>query len=162
MDEVIKPIDWAPKYSVSNTGQVIGKRGKPLKPHINHAGYERVIIHVDGVQKCRFVHCLIAEAFLGPKPDGLVCRHLDGNSRNNFISNLEYSTVEVNLADRWEHGTMPAGVHHYKTKLTNRKLRIIHGLSKLGYAQRKIARICSVSQTTVSNVIRNQVTELYE
>ena len=154
MKEVIKPIDWAPQYSVTSTGKIIGQRGKPLKPHINRFGYERVIICDDRVRKCRFVHCLVAEAFLGPKPDGLVCRHLDGNSRNNSISNLEYSTVEVNLADRWEHGTMPI-------KLTNRKLRIVHGLFKLGFTQKRIAHICSVSQSAISYVIRNQITERY-
>jgi hypothetical protein len=53
------------------------------------------------------VHRLILEAFVGPAPDGLECRHLDGDKSNNQISNLCWGTKLENRADRIKHGTMP-------------------------------------------------------
>lgn len=40
---------------------------------------------------------LICEAFSGPCPDGLVCMHLDENSRNNKSGNLQWGTQKQNL-----------------------------------------------------------------
>jgi hypothetical protein len=58
-----------------------------------------------GVQRTEPVHRLVARTFIGPRPDGLVIRHLDGNSLNNHISNLVYGTESQNARDRRTHGT---------------------------------------------------------
>lgn len=51
------------------------------------------------------VHILVAEAFLGPRPEGQEIRHLDGNSLNNYASNLAYGTRSENILDAVRHGT---------------------------------------------------------
>ncbi len=38
----------------------------------------------------RYIHSLVAEAFLGPKPDGLEVNHIDGCRTSNAAANLEY------------------------------------------------------------------------
>lgn len=53
------------------------------------------------------MHVLVAAAWLGPRPDGLVIRHLDGNSRNNDVRNLAYGTPAENVRDTVRHGTHP-------------------------------------------------------
>ena len=46
------------------------------------------------------VHHLVAEAFLGPRPDGYVVDHIDGNVKNNRAVNLRYVTTSHNLINK--------------------------------------------------------------
>ena len=43
------------------------------------------------------VATLVCEAFNGPRPSGMVCMHIDENSRNNRASNLKWGTQKENL-----------------------------------------------------------------
>lgn len=43
------------------------------------------------------VHLLVAEAFLGPRPAGLVVLHRDEDNQNNEPGNLKYGTQKENL-----------------------------------------------------------------
>lgn len=56
-------------------------------------------------QKCKMmrVHRLVAAAFIGPSDLPLV-RHLDGNPKNNYVSNLAYGDASQNAQDRTLHG----------------------------------------------------------
>jgi len=42
---------------------------------------------------------------VGARPPGLVCRHGNGDCRDNRIINLSYSTHSVNIRDKRAHGT---------------------------------------------------------
>ena len=42
------------------------------------------------------VHLLVARAFIGPKPDGMVCDHIDRNKANNSWRNLRYTSLSGN------------------------------------------------------------------
>jgi hypothetical protein len=53
----------------------------------------------------RLVHHLILEAFVGPRPAGLIGCHNDGNPQNNWPSNLRWDTHASNSADMLAHGT---------------------------------------------------------
>lgn len=52
------------------------------------------------------IHSLVAEAFLGKKPDGLEIRHLNGIPWDNTVQNLAYGTPKENRADAVIHGSM--------------------------------------------------------
>ena len=47
-----------------------------------------------------YVHHLMAEAFLGDRPEGLMILHRDDNGFNNRIDNLRYGDREENEMDR--------------------------------------------------------------
>lgn len=80
-------------------------KGVILQGEITWAGYRRVSLTVDRVVSKRTVHSLVAEAFIGPRPEGLQVCHNDGNSQNNHPSNLRYDTASANVRDSVEHGT---------------------------------------------------------
>lgn len=43
-------------------------------------------------RRATYVHNLVAEAFIGDRPDGYVIDHIDGNYLNNNVDNLRYVT----------------------------------------------------------------------
>ena len=49
---------------------------------------------------CHYVHRLVLEAFVGPCPEGMECRHLEGDTANNALSNLAWGTPQENAADK--------------------------------------------------------------
>lgn len=105
-------------YEVSDLGRVRSKdrvyersNGRPftaygrLLPVHWSDGYLRVRLNVPGFPKWHMVHKLVMETFVGPRPDGMVIRHLDGSATNCALTNLKYGTNSENQMDRKDHGT---------------------------------------------------------
>lgn len=112
MKEQWKPISgYEGLYEVSNLGRVksfdhidkIGRlhKGRVLKPAKDGGGYPFVNLFKNGVSSQKKVHQLVAEAFLGKRPNGYEVNHIDENKSNNSCDNLEYVTRHDNLV----HGT---------------------------------------------------------
>lgn len=76
-------------------------RGQLLKGTPNTSGHLQVSL---SGRKDRPIHTLVMEAFVGPRPEGLEVRHLDGEHRNNQLSNLAYGTHLENMQDGSRHG----------------------------------------------------------
>ena len=86
-------------YQVSSWGKVISvKTNKVLSPEINSKGYLRVDLYDStGKKKHYKVHRLVAEAFI-PNPENKPqINHIDGNTQNNSITNLEWCTSSENM-----------------------------------------------------------------
>jgi hypothetical protein len=97
-------------YQVSDLGRVLSRprprtRGGLLKTPPDRDGYPQVGLQRDGHQKVYRVHVLVALAFLGPRPDDMEVRHLDGNSGRPMLTNLAYGTRSENRRDQLMHGT---------------------------------------------------------
>lgn len=68
--------------------------------------YRKITMYFKGKYTTKWVHSLVALAFLGERPEGMKhIRHLDGDSLNNCANNLIYSTASENFYDRRRHGT---------------------------------------------------------
>lgn len=97
-----KEIEGYKNYLVSDEGQIYSKfLGRCLKPDISIFGYKRVSLRNATGAKHFSVHSLVAEAFIGPRPEGLQVNHKDENKLNNQVENLEYVTPKENS----NHGT---------------------------------------------------------
>lgn len=93
---------------VGSDGRVRDFPGRRLKPHRDADGRGRVGLRYQGKEWRKPVSVLVALAFLGPKPDpSMGVRHLDGNARNDDLSNLAWGTQAENVRDRLRHGTDP-------------------------------------------------------
>lgn len=66
-------------------------------------GYPRVSLGSN--TNTRFVHLLVLEAFVGPRPEGMEGCHNDGNPANNRLDNLRWDTHSSNISDAVQHGT---------------------------------------------------------
>lgn len=65
--------------------------------------YHYLNLTADGKATTFRVHRLILLAFVGPCPEGLEARHLDGIAANNHLTNLAWGTVAENTEDRKKH-----------------------------------------------------------
>lgn len=90
--EIWKPIPSSPRYEVSNLGRV---RNGPRILHVrsNGKGYMRTEL---GAKRSVYIHAIVAETFLGPRPKGAEVDHIDFNRANNAATNLQYLTVKEN------------------------------------------------------------------
>lgn len=66
--------------------------------------YKTVAATVDGKQKHYYVHRLMAEAFIPNTENKPQVNHIDGNSLNNDISNLEWVTASENTQHAYDNG----------------------------------------------------------
>jgi hypothetical protein len=110
-----RPIPGWPDYQASSHGRLVslkwGKR-REIAPWPNKFGYLGVSLHGPGGRRLsRTVHRIIAETFIGPLPEGMETRHLDGNKLNNSVSNLTYGSRSENAIDQVVHG-----VHNQASK----------------------------------------------
>lgn len=89
-----KPYD---NYAVSDYGNVKNiKNNQLIKQFERKDGYMQVSLWNCGKGHSFKVHRLIAEYFLSKNPEKLYVNHIDGNKKNNNISNLEWCTPSEN------------------------------------------------------------------
>lgn len=95
---------WEGLYEVSIDGQVRAlRKGQIMRPFTTEKGYQRVYLYrTPRVQRVR-IHTAVLHAFIGPRPAGMVTRHLDGDPANNHLSNLAWGTHAENVADKMRH-----------------------------------------------------------
>lgn len=108
--------EFSDYYLVSNTGKVFSKHtNKVLTNKLSKAGYCRVTLCNNGVQKPISVHRLVALAFV-PNPNGKpTVNHINEIKTDNRAVNLEWATN----AEQNAHGTRTerAKVHtNYKAR----------------------------------------------
>ena len=99
--------DIAPWYRLEIDGSNVRvysdhkrSKGKELSQWFTHDGYRRTKLQ----SKTRTIHSIVAEVAIGPRPQGMVINHKDGNKLNNHPSNLEYCTIAENIAHSIKHG----------------------------------------------------------
>ena len=92
--------------------QYLKVRGNP-----HRMNYQEVTLSRPGEIKHGKVHRMVLEAFVGPCPDGMECRHLNNDPTDNRLENLAWGTKAENGADRAENG-LKKGDRHHDAKLT--------------------------------------------
>ena len=92
-----RPHPHRPNYHVSNTG-LVRKGERILRIRRNKGGYMMA-----NVPETRYIHQLVAETFLGEKPEGMEVNHIDHDKANNTTINLEWVTHAENIRKRFTH-----------------------------------------------------------
>lgn len=124
-------------YEVSDQGRIRswtnlgGQKVRPTEPRPmksvhNYAGYHVLTLSKDGIRTQHRLHCLVLQAFVGPRPKGYQGAHRDDDKNNNHLSNLAWKTVGENIRDRHLNGRTARGARsgaykHGKFIGTNRK-----------------------------------------
>lgn len=110
MQEIWKIIEEAPSYEISSEGNVRNKtNGRILHPQAFGAtGYKQVSLKIKDTNKFqkRYIHRLVAQAFIDNPENKREVNHIDGNKLNNNLSNLEWVTSSENQIKRHEQGNI--------------------------------------------------------
>lgn len=80
---------------VAHSGRISKIKGRVLSPGLSSGRYLAVVLNLDSVKTTRYVHRLVAEAFLDNYSEELTVDHIDRDTKNNNIANLRmYSRIE--------------------------------------------------------------------
>lgn len=170
MEEIFESIKgYEGMYEISNFGRVkslqkttkFGLRFKTypekiLLPQNNNNGYLKVILG----GKNKYIHRLVAEAFI-PNPENKPqVNHKDGNKKNNHVDNLEWATSKEDSDHKHSMGLVDysklsrKGITNGNSKLTNedvKRIREVYLARK--YSRRKLAKEYSVSVNTIDKIL---------
>jgi len=147
-------------YEVSEDGRVrrsAGARkyrnGKELKFEAHEKGYLRLQLKQGDKRKHVFVHCLVAIAFIGPKPSPFhEVAHNDGERHHNHFSNLRWATKVENEADKFIHGTDARGSRNGRAKLTAEDVVDILARRHAGEARKSVAAHYGVTGPMIGHI----------
>lgn len=115
-----KSVDGFPGYEVSADGQVRSPSGRVLMPQRNgRYGYLKVAL---GRSNQRYIHRLVAAAFIGPV-EGMDVDHIDGDTANNVVTNLRILTHAENMSVQRERKPVCKRGHSFTDAYWNSKGR---------------------------------------
>ena len=154
-----RPIPGYPGYEASSDGD-IRRSNLVLTQYSDQKGYRRLKLSIDGRRVTRLTAPLVAAAFCGPKPEGEVVRHKNGDQRDNRASNLEYGTRSENERDKRRHGTAPIGQNHPAAKLTEKQVATIRERLQRGSranGRNALAREFGVSHRLITLIVTRRL-----
>lgn len=164
------------KYQISNLGRVKTLRRKVKSPALkngyrflsekihkpcdNGRGYKYACFRIDGGKVShKYIHTMVAEAFLDRGPDHTEVNHIDANKSNNIASNLEWCTRKENMdhAIRLGLKITKKGSQVSQSKLTESNVLFIRSeYAKGNIRQIDLAKLFGVDDGTISNIIRRR------
>lgn len=179
MKEIWKDmVGYEDYFEVSNFGRVFSKRSRSiLKLNLtgnsgDNAGYLAFVTRLNGRGSRSIsikVHQQVAKAFLdspseeikawasGTKNRRPYVNHKDGNKHNNKVSNLEWCTSSENLKHYHDKlkKTPTRHCNGCSPSLKDEEVLQIRDLSEYGFSERAIAKMYSVSRSSV-NAAKNR------
>ena len=153
--EIVTHPDFS-MYEVGNDGSVWSKyRGwRKMKPGRSPSGHLSVALFENGKSHRKWVHRLVLEVFVGVCPDGMECRHLNGNPVDNRLENLAWGTKKQNNEDRFRMNDGNSfGDRHYLSKLTSRDVAACRRRARDGNLVRDLAFEYGVGYTTMLGAV---------
>ena len=152
-----KEIKGYSSYVITTEGDVIsfkGKKPRKLKPQPasqSKKGYLQTRLYDNSGElgKLQYVHRLVYTHFVGEIPEGKEIDHIDGNPRNNTLSNLQLLSRRDNT-DKYNRKKQGGFI------LRDKRDELIKDYEELG-SFKKVAKKWGVSITAVNRVVRNRV-----
>ena len=128
-----------------------------LKGGVRPDGYVKYMLK-DSDEKKHLVpgHRLVLLAHVGPCPDGMETRHLNGIRSDNALSNLRWGTHQENADDQRRHGTQSRGEGHGNAKLTERDVREIRRLRAGGEKLAGLGERFGVHNSMIHMIVNRQ------
>lgn len=140
-------------YILNTDGTVYSKRKNKFMVGSNNKsnGYNYVTINNKIVSR----HRLIAKTFIGNNENKPCVNHIDGDKKNNSVSNLEWCTYEENMQHCVYTGNDGvSGFKNHGSKFNLNQLKKIKKMRSDGETYRSIAEKFYVSQSQIYNIVK--------
>lgn len=179
-EEVWKPVVDANPYDISNLGRVrsywrvvwpkgqksykVVRRDLPPKiknPQMSIHGYHILMLYSDASRDAagralkfnKKIHHMVLEAFVGQRPSGCECRHLNGVRTDNRLCNLAWGTAQENADDRVAQKTVLVGSDHPNAKLSQSQVSEIRELVRSGSTHTAASKKYGISRQQVGRIV---------
>jgi len=134
---------------------------KMLKTQITRNGYEMVCLSRGNNKFTKRVHRIVADAFLGEVPDGLVVHHKDHNKLNNHLSNLEIVSKQKNTQEYYKTlgksmGKVPINDIPIIINRVSKGEQVYKIATEYGVGRNDIAVLCKIIALTGSELTLNR------
>jgi len=126
---------------------------KIMAHRIGSLGYSLVTFCKNGVMKHISRHNLVLTTFVGPRPTGYECAHLNGKPSDNRLENLIWATPKENNSHKIIHGTYCCGEQMPWAKLKRKDIKTIRSRREKGETYISIAKDYGVIDETIRHVI---------
>ena len=116
---------WGDWYEVNADG-IIRRKGstRPIGSK-SGKGYVRVQFSRGSYIETHLAHKIVADVFIGPRPNGYHIDHINNVKHDNRAVNLRYCTAAENNSFKVEHGTEIYGERNAAAALTDEQAEII-------------------------------------
>jgi hypothetical protein len=153
-----KNIDGFGKYKISKDGKVYSKiSNKILKSRTNKYGYLMHNLISDSLKvKTISVHRLVALNYLENPNNYKEVNHIDGDKKNNVISNLEWCNRKQNINHAIKMGLLNVGEKNPNNKLKIETVKIIRDLYSKNKKIYQISNILNIKYSTVYSIVNKK------
>lgn len=152
---VMAPAIGYPGYAVSPCGRIYSWRTKRFLRFATHRqGYQRARLYRgNGVQHSVLVHRLVAQGFIPNPRRAPEVNHIDGDKRNNRVTNLQWVTSSENSLHAVRTGLRPSphGVLSHRAKLNVAQVQRIRRASS-AVSSPSMAREFGVTDKTIYQI----------
>lgn len=168
-----------PGYRVGDDGSIWSCRGRRwktfrktwllLKPKLDGRGRTRIQLYIDSEPftertggrmrrkaVTKFVCHLVLEAFVGPRPCGMVACHRNDHAADNRLSNLRWDTPKANAADALRNGRYHLGLTNRNARFTEEQVKEIRRVHAAGVSCISLSRITGASEVAVRKIVSGE------
>jgi len=158
-EEMWKPVaGYEGLYSVSNRGRVRRDKYKGirkptiLKPRNSNHGYKQVALFRNSQRKEKYVHTLVATAFIDRPIEATEVNHKNGIKADNDVKNIEWSNRKHNIRHSIKTGLR-------KRRFTDVEITLIREMAtgKSPLNHRAIASMFRVSGSMIGSIVRRRL-----
>ena len=150
--------DKPTEYFVSKNGDVISKYKNKDNYHLKvfetDRGYQYVKLWINNKSKAKFIHRLVAEAYIDNPCNKPEVNHIDGIKSHNYVDNLEWVTSKENKRHAKDHGLINIATCEKRSKINSNEN--IHLVCKLLEENKKsvneISKITGVSTDLIYGI----------
>jgi hypothetical protein len=148
-------------YTITDKGEVYSDITGLMKTR-NKGNTEYQIINFmrnNGKKKTYRLHRLVLMAFKPiANPEDMEVNHIDGNKKNNCLSNLEWCTSSENQIHAFKNGLQKArrGEKSNFSKLSSDDIKTIYRLRGQGYTQQEIANEIGCTRSNISYILSDK------